>query len=282
MARRRLGVKAPQIRPFANVDQISGSNYRSYIDSTAGSNLRSPALAALQIPGGYTVDEEISKIEVDAKSAEAILNDQSRRKPLQSPYRPRIESLEREFRSVASAVREQANRFVSQSGPQNKSPFGALLQSLPADDAPVSSEYLKSVRNLIQSNSYLLNTTDSRPAGGGASGRYMAQLDAIERRMPELEALRAESSRFDQQSNSGIVNPLSDQERASLQQQATTARNQIASINAAAAERLRNIATQFNDGTARAAAAIGDARRPLAGRFGTPATGVGIAIGGFR
>jgi len=263
MARRLVRVQAPQIRPFANVDQITSANYRSYIDSTAGSNLRSPALAALQIPGGSTVDEDVAKIEVDATAAERILNDPTRRARQASPYDSAIQRYRGELLSVArSALEQRATQL-------EKIARGSFI-------------VIGGRRSLVDTRPQLQEAQRLRAMATDEAQVEQYGMNLGGREATELQRLLPLQKSWDDQVNAGIVNPLSDQERASLQQQATTARNQIASINSAAAERLRNIATQFNDGTARAAAAIGDARRPLEGRFGTPATGVGIAIGGFR
>lgn len=263
MARRSIRVQAPKIKQFANVDQITSANYRSYIDSTAGSNLRSPALAALQIPGGSTVDADVAKIEVDATAAEKILNDPKRRARQASPYDAAIQRYRGELLSSARSALEQRATQLENIARGSFTSIGG--RSTPVDTRP----QLQEAQRLR-----------AMAADEAQVEQYGMQLGG--REANELQRLLPLQKSWDEQVNAGIVNPLSDQERASLQQQATTARNQIASINSAAAERLRTIATQFNDGTARAAAAIGDARRPLEGRFGTPATGVGIAIGGFR
>ena len=259
MARRRIRVEAPQIRPFANVDQITSANYRSYIDSTAGSSLRSAALAALQIPGGSTVDADVARIEVDATAAEKILNDPTRRARQASPYDSAIQRYRGEMMTAARARLEQEAQQMM--GRMSVTYLSGRMRSEPDKAAQAQVQRIRSM-------------TDAEVE------QYAMRLGG--REANELQRLLPLQKSWDDQVNAGIVNPLSDQERARLQQQATTARNQIASINAAAAERLRNIATQFNEGTVRAASSAGDPRRPLAGRFGTPTTGVGIAIGGFR
>jgi hypothetical protein len=265
MALRTVRVRAPQIKTFANVDQISSNNYRSYIDSTEGSSLQSAALAALQIPGGRTVDQEIERLNSVAASQNSALNDPSRRSYQVSPYDATISRYRTEMLKSAAAQIEQQAKAILARIPRVGMTSGNYLRPLDPTKNPMYQQVLD------------LRATAADPA---KLEPYAMKLGG--REVDELNRLMPLKQTWDSTANAGITKPMSEQERTALQQQMADTKNQVAGVNAAAADRLKSIASQFNQGVAGSASALRDAKRPLVGRFGTPETGVGISIGGFR
>ena len=265
MALRSVRVQTPQITPFANVNQISGTNYRSYIDSTAGSSLQSAALAALQIPGGRTVDQEIGRLDSIAASQESALNDPSRRAYQASPYDTAIDRHRTNMLTSAKAQIEQRAKAIEASIPRYARTSGNHYVAVDITKNPL-------YQQVLQLRSTAADPTKLEP--------YAMKLGGVA--VDELNRLMPLKQEWDKTVNAGITKSMTEQERTALQQQLADTKNQIAGVNAAAADRLKTIAAQFNQGIAGSASVRSDAKHPLGGRFGTPESGVGISIGGFR
>jgi hypothetical protein len=297
MARRRIRIEPVRIPQFANVDQISAANYRSYASSSANSPFANVIQSALQIPGGGNVDDVIAEQQGRIDSARQTLSDRSRRTPIQSPYLGRIRSLETaassQFGAVASDLRAELTRryqeaideerrysgdFAKNVAREDQRRYQQMLQGMPSVDGAISYQSVSGLRGFVDSIKDYLNM--------GSGQTYLRRLDSLSKSLPELDELRAESARFEQAANAGIASPLTDAQRSGLQTQIEQATSQIGRVNTEAAARLRRAAARFNEEQNTGAVAASVTRqapqRPLTGRFGTPQTGVGISIGGFR
>lgn len=308
--RRRVRVAPVQIPQFANVDQISGSNFRSYIESTAGSPMEGIARSALQIPGGRMLDDELANIDtqisgIDSSIAgvDARLNDPSRREPMPSPYANRLTSLQSEARqvrdSVTSSIREflevrhrdllaqerrTSGRFMKDSLLNEANQVRTLINNVPSFSGNPLQSDSQAISRFLQNNesNYGLRSASYRP--------QLSRLDAI---FPELDSIGLAEQQFQQTANAGITTTMTDAERAQLQGQRANLQREQANLqgqrprlNSEAAARLQGAARQFNQEQNAGAVAASTTRqspqRPLTGRFGIPQTGVGISIGGFR
>ena len=280
--RRRVRVAPVQIPQFANVDQISGTNLRSYIESTAGTPMEGIARSALQIPGGRMLDDELADIE-------ATLNDPSKRERLPSPYAGRMKALQSEARqvrdSVATGIRqhlqsayndllEQERRtsgdFAKNSIRNQANEVMALINRTPAFDGDPSASDVNALSGFLRGNESNF---------GLRSASYQTQMSRLQSLFPELDSIRQAEQQFQTTANAGVTKPMTSAQRAALEQRRTR-------LGSEAATRLQQAARQFNQEQAAGAVAAGSTRqvpqRPLTGRFGIPQTGVGISIGGFR
>jgi len=281
--RRRVRVAPVQIPQFANVDQISGSNFRSYIQSTAGSPMEGIARSALQIPGGRMLDDELANIDtqisgIDSSIAgvdssvsgvnssiagvDARINDPSRRKPMPSPYASAISARMQIVNALKDAfviMRDRNLAAVRNNSPSNvmqpyyrqwASESGAFVNSLQSPE----SVNINSLKEFLTKNPDFERIYRVNPS---------AAFSAIE----DIQRFSLAEQQFQQTANAGITTTMTDAERAQLQGQRANLQRERASLegqradlqgqranlqgqrprlNSEAAARLQSAARQFN------------------------------------
>lgn len=291
MAVRR--VSQLQIPQFSGIPKIDSTNFRQFIDKTAGTQLEGFARRILSAPGTAgesPLDAQISEVQKAVDSASLRLGKSS-------PYQSRINLLEQEVfgarNTVYGALQGEVTQAFNLTQPMRwrgrtvyisvpasesrRSELQAFIDRMKsASESDPSPNDSNSVRQAIAEASTLLQKDVSRSVPNST----LATLDS---RSQELAGIQNANLGF-QRSFNPDWSPVPLSERTRLQNQLDDANAKLTQLNVQAAEKVKAAATQFNREQQQGSVAASSIRtvpqRPLTGRFGTPQTGVGIAARG--